>query len=104
MEAVRPVLELQRAWSHLPGPHQLLIEESKVREGHQLFVYPFGGRSVNEGLGMLLAYRIARDAPASITVTSNDYGIELLSTVPMTFDDGRWRKLLSTDELLDDLL
>lgn len=104
MEAVRPVLELQRAWSHLPGPNELLIEESKVREGNQLFVYPFGGRSVNEGLGMLLAYRIARDTPASITVTSNDYGIELLSSVPMVFDEPRWRKLLSTDELLDDLL
>jgi ATP-dependent Lhr-like helicase len=104
MQSVRPVLELQRAWSHLPGPNQLLIEESKVREGHQLFVYPFAGRSVNEGMGMLLAYRIARDTPASITVTVNDYGMELLSTGPLLFSEPQWRRLLSTDELLDDLL
>jgi ATP-dependent Lhr-like helicase len=104
MEAVRPVLEVQRAWSYLPAANELLIEESKMREGHQLFIYPFAGRSVNEGLGMLLAYRIARQSPASITVTMNDYGIELLSSVPLSFDEPQWRRLLSTEALLDDLL
>lgn len=104
MLAVQPVLELQQAWSHLPAEDELLIEQSKVREGHQLFVYPFAGRSVNEGLAMLLAYRVARNTPASITITPNDYGFELLSSVPLGSTETDWRRLLSTAELVDDLL
>ncbi len=104
MKTVRPVLQLQNDWSQLPGPNDLLIENSKAREGHQVFVYPFEGRSVNEGLAMLLAYRIARNDPASITVTPNDYGFELLSSSSLEFDEPRWRKLLSTEDLLEDLL
>jgi ATP-dependent helicase Lhr and Lhr-like helicase len=104
MTTVEPVLELQRAWSELPAPNQLLIERSQVREGHQLFMYPFEGRSVNEGLASLLAHRISRDTPCSITITPNDYGFEMLSNIPLDFDESRWRRLFSTDELLDDLL
>jgi ATP-dependent Lhr-like helicase len=104
MEAVRPVLELQAAWSELPGPGQLLLERSKVREGHQWFMYPFEGRAVNEGLAALVAYRITRSIACSITITPNDYGFELLSNEPLELDEPAWRKLLSTDNLLDDLL
>lgn len=104
METVRPILELQAAWSQIPGPNELLIERAEVREGHQLFFYPFEGRSVNEGLASLLAHRIARDTPCSITITPNDYGVELLSNIPFDFPEDRWRKLFSTEELLDDLL
>ena len=104
MTTVEPVLELQRAWSELPAPNQLLIERSQVREGHQLFMYPFEGRSVNEGLASLVAHRISRDTPCSITITPNDYGFEMLSNIPLDFDEDRWRRLFSIRDLLDDLL
>ncbi len=87
-----------------PGPGELLLEQSKVREGFQWFVFPFEGRSVNEGLASLLAYRLSRQQPASITITPNDYGFELLSSVPFDLDEAGWRQLLSTERLRDDLL
>ena len=104
MRAVRPLLELQARWSDVPGPGELLLEQSKVREGYQWFVFPFEGRSVNEGLASLLAYRLSRQQPASITITPNDYGFELLSSVPFDLDEAGWRQLLSTERLRDDLL
>ena len=102
--AVRPVLDLQAAWSHLPGEHQLLLEQCQVREGFQWFVFPFEGRSVNEGLAALIAHRITRITPCSITLTPNDYGFELLSNRPLDFDESACARLLSTSNLLDDLL
>ncbi len=60
MKAVRPILELQRRWSHLPGRDDLLIERVKTRDGHHLFFYPFAGRQVHEGLGALWALRLSR--------------------------------------------
>ncbi len=104
MTTVEPLLELQRAWSELPAPNQLLIERSQVREGHQLFMYPFEGRSVNEGLASLVAHRISRDTPCSITITPNDYGFEMLSNIPLDFEEDRWRRLFTNADLLDDLL
>ena len=75
-----------------------------MREGYQWFVFPFEGRSVNEGLAQLLAYRLSRATPASITITPNDYGFELLSSVPFELGEAEWRVLLSTDRLREDLL
>lgn len=104
MEVVSPLLELQDAVSLLPQRHELLIERTKSREGHHWFVFPFEGRLAQEGLGALLAHRVTRAAPRSVTATATDYGIELLSAAPIELDEAAWRSLLSTDELLDDLL
>ena len=79
MEAVRPILELQAAWSRLPAADELLIERVRTREGHHLFFYPVEGRLVHEGLAALFAYRIAQLGPISFTLAANDYGLELLS-------------------------
>jgi ATP-dependent Lhr-like helicase len=79
MEALRPLLEVQRKWSHIPTPDELLIERVKTREGWHLFVYPFEGRLVHEGLAALCAYRLSRLAPITFSMASNDYGFELLS-------------------------
>jgi ATP-dependent helicase Lhr and Lhr-like helicase len=47
MRAVRPLLELQRAWSRIPSPDELLIESLRSRDGHHPFLYPFEGRVVH---------------------------------------------------------
>jgi len=83
MAAVAPLLQLQARWSTLPRPGALLLEQSKSRDGYHAYLFPFEGRSVHEGLSALLAFRLAREAPRSITVTSNDYGFELLSAQPL---------------------
>lgn len=104
MQAVRPLLEIQGRWSRIPAPHELLIERVVTREGHHTFLFPFEGRLVHEGLGALLAHRVTRRAPRSVTVVVNDYGLEILSRDPLEFDAEGWRGLLSTGHLIDDLL
>ena len=102
--AIRPLLELQSRWSVIPAADELLIESTSTRDGGHVFLYPLQGRLVHEGLGTLLAHRLTAAAPRAISVTVNDYGIELLSPEPLELGDADWRELLSTERLLDDLL
>ncbi|WP_285274863.1 ligase-associated DNA damage response DEXH box helicase [Halopseudomonas bauzanensis] len=105
VEAVRPVLEVQRAQSALPGRQHLLIERCRSREGHHLFIYPFAGRLAHEGLAALLAWRMGQIQPATFSLSVNDYGLELLtSTEPPELTEALWRSLLSPDQLLEHVL
>jgi len=102
--AIKPLIELQQRWSALPGPDQLLLESIRSAEGRHLFVYPFAGRMVHIGLASLLAWRAARDAPGTFSISMNDYGFELLS--PDAFD---WPGLIEAglfneERLLEDVL
>lgn len=104
MQLVRPLLELQAAWSIIPKPDELLIERTGSRDGHHLFVFPLEGRLVHEGLSSLAAHRIASRAARSMHVTANDYGFELLSADPIELSEDEWRQVFTTDHLLEDLL
>jgi ATP-dependent helicase Lhr and Lhr-like helicase len=103
MEAIRPILEVQARWSAIPAADELLMEQVKSREGHHLFIFPFEGRLVHEGLAALLAYRISRIRPISFTMASNDYGFELLSPEPAPLQEAIAQGLLAPDNLLDDV-
>lgn len=83
MRCVQPLLELQKAWSHLPTPQLLLAETLKSREGWHLFLYPFAGRQVHMGLAGIMAWRAAQAQPNTFSIAINDYGFELLSAKPM---------------------
>ena len=100
---VQPILDVQQQWSVLPEPHELLIERTRSREGEHLFLYPFAGRNLQEGLAALLAYRISRSRPASIQAFATDYGIELLSRTTGCFEDLDWNRFLAADAFMDDL-
>ena len=139
MRAVKPVLDVQRRWSHLPGMDELLIERTLSREGVHYYLYPFLGRLVHEGLAAIVGHRIGKATGLPVTATFTDYGIELL--MPRTeirkskvdarsgiirigspvhvdqmtdamferrageeMDEPLWRKVLTPDRLLDDLL
>jgi len=104
MQCLRPLIELQRRWSHIPGPDELLIERVRAAGGHHLFVFPLQGRLVHEGLGALLAHRLAQQAPRSLSVTVNDYGLDLLSPDKLELDAHSFRALLTTERLVEDLL
>jgi ATP-dependent Lhr-like helicase len=80
IEAIRPVLELQREWSHLPKQSELLLEMIKTRDGFHLCIYPFDGRLVHEGLAAILAYRLSRQQSITFSLAANDYGFMLHST------------------------
>jgi ATP-dependent Lhr-like helicase len=107
MEAVRPVLELQKRVSALPRAGELLIEQLQTRDGHHLFIYPFAGKLVNQGLAALFAFRLSRKRPITFTLTANDYGFELLAPEPVDIvaaiagDYGA--PLFATDTLLGDI-
>lgn len=79
MCALRPLFEVQRAWSAIPRPGQLLVERVKARDGWHLFFYPFEGRLVHEGLAALFGWRMSRLAPITFSMAANDHGFELLS-------------------------
>ena len=103
MLALQPLLEVQRKWSVIPGPHQLLIERVKLREGFHLFFFPFEGRLVHEGLAALFAYRLSRLRPLSFSMASNDYGFELLSPDEPPLDEALAGGLLSVERIADDI-
>ena len=103
MEAVRPILELQARWSKIPASDELLIERLASREGRHIFLYPFEGRLVHEGLAALLAWRISRLRPITFTLAVDDYGIELLSPEEAPLDEALEAGLLSLGNLFEDI-
>ncbi|MEM6255093.1 MAG: ligase-associated DNA damage response DEXH box helicase [Cyanobacteria bacterium P01_D01_bin.156] len=79
IECIMPILAAQDRISHLPDEQELLIETWKSREGQHLYVFPFEGRFVHEGLGFLWTYRFSQCKKATFTVSVNDYGFEILA-------------------------
>ena len=104
LQAARPMLETQVRLSRLPTPSTLLIERFRSREGQHLFLYPFAGRNAHIGLGSLLAWRLARDAPNTFSISINDYGLELLSAVDVDPAPLVDQSLFGEGELLHDVL
>jgi len=102
--AVLPLLGVQAKWSRLPDADTLLVERWQGRDGLHFFVFPFAGRLVHEGLAALVAWRIARSRPATLTMAVNDWGFELAGRDAFAADPRAWRRLLSPANLLDDLL
>ena len=98
LQALEPLLQRQANLSGLPRNDQLLVELCRSREGSHLFVYPFEGRFVHEGIGFLWAWRLARHRASTITVSVNDYGFELLAPKTYPFEE---LLDLHGDELLD---
>jgi len=104
MEALRPILDVQGRWSRIPGPDDFLIERVKTREGHHLFLFPFEGRLVHEGLAALFAWRMSRVRPITFSMSSNDYGFELLSAEEAPLDEALEKGLLDPGNLLQDIM
>ncbi len=102
--AVAPLLAEQARMSHVPAATELLVEDCVSAEGSHLFVFPFEGRSVHEGLGALLALRMCRQRPLTLSIAVNDYGMELLSPEPLAWDELLTPTIWSEDGLLDDIL
>lgn len=102
-EAVRGILSVQAERSVIPAPNELLIERVETKEGHHLFIYPFEGRLVHEGLAALFAYRIAQLTPITFTFSCNDYGFELLATEPIPIEEALEAGLLGASHLLHDI-
>lgn len=108
MTFLRPLLELQAKRSSLPELDQILVEKYKSRDGYHLFVYPFEGRLVNEGIAILVAYQLSRISPSTYSIAMNDWGFEILSDRPIPFGDddadaASFFKNFRYDNLLEDI-
>lgn len=103
MRALAPLLQLQSRLSALPTPATLLVEAVKTRQGWHVFVFPFSGRAVHEGLAALLALRWAREAPNTFGWAVSDYGLVLTAQAEAWPDPALLGRLLSPDGLMDDL-
>jgi ATP-dependent Lhr-like helicase len=104
MNALKGLLDIQQRWSIIPQSNQLLIEQIKTRTGYQIFIFPFEGRLVHEGLAALTAYRISRNNKTTFSMACNDYGIVLQSHSKTEIDPDTARVWFSTDNLVADIL
>src|SRR5690606_6925706 len=91
---LRPLFEEQKVRSALPQEEELLVEYIATKYGYHLFVYPFDGKLVHEGMAQVLAYRLGKIQPASFSIASNEYGFELLSSTRYEVNDGMIKALL----------
>jgi len=97
IDAMKPILRRQAELSRIPSQDVLLIEHTRSREGEHLFVFPFAGRQVHEGLSAVCAFRLSRMQPDSFAISVNDYGFELVSSRKDILD--RLRKSVEKGEL-----
>jgi ATP-dependent Lhr-like helicase len=103
MRAVGPLLRIQEEASALPDHGRLVAELIKTRRGTHLFLFPFAGRAVHEGIAAMVALRWGRRQPNTISYTVNDYGLMLTLAEPAALDDALLRALLSPDNMTEDL-
>ncbi|MBL7812081.1 MAG: ligase-associated DNA damage response DEXH box helicase [Bacteroidetes bacterium] len=102
--ALQPLFHVQSDLSHIPMSNELLTELHESDEGFHLFVFPFEGRMVNEGMATLLAYRLAKINPGTFSIAMNDYGFELLSHQPIPWEEALEEDIFTTEGLIADLL
>ncbi|HEX8515026.1 MAG TPA: ligase-associated DNA damage response DEXH box helicase [Bacteroidia bacterium] len=103
LKFLAPLLEEQKKRSLLPHENELLIEKIKTREGCHVFVYPFEGRYVHEGMAAIMANRIAMFRPITFSIAMNDYGFELLSDQDIPIEEAIDSDLFSSRHLVDDV-
>jgi ATP-dependent helicase Lhr and Lhr-like helicase len=104
MKFLRPLMDLQKSRSHLPKQNEFLIEYFQSDEGYHVVMFPFEGRNVHEGLGALMAYRIAKIKPITFSIAMNDYGFELLSDQEIPIYEAIETNILGVENLSMDIL
>ncbi|MBD0335135.1 MAG: ligase-associated DNA damage response DEXH box helicase [Cyanobacteria bacterium Co-bin13] len=103
LACIEPILATQKRLSSLPTADELLIESCKTREGQHLYVFPYEGRFVHEGLGFLWSYRFAKQKQATFTISVNDYGFEILGPKDYPYKSLFSEEFFSLDSLEDDI-
>lgn len=103
LRAIAPLLALQARLSALPATGSLLSESIETRDGRHIFLYPFAGRQVHEGLASLLSVRWGRLQANTFSFAANDYGLVLSPARDAEMDAALLRELLQPQALLEDL-
>ncbi|MES2796025.1 MAG: ligase-associated DNA damage response DEXH box helicase [Bacteroidota bacterium] len=104
MEALRPLFQTQINRSHLPKKEELLIEKLQNKDGFHVFIYPFEGRLVHEGMAAILAYRIGQITQITFSLAMNDYGFELLSDQEIPIEKAIKEGVFADKNLTEDVM
>ncbi|MEP4682403.1 MAG: DNA ligase-associated DEXH box helicase, partial [Rhodopirellula bahusiensis] len=104
MNALRPLLALQSQWSTLPREDELLMEKTKTRGGFHLFLFPFEGRLVHEGMAALFAHRMSKLRKQSFSMACNDHGIVLQSPTEIQVEQAVTAGVFATGDAAADIL
>jgi ATP-dependent Lhr-like helicase len=99
-----PLISQQEKHSHIPKLDEFLVELIETRDGFHVFMYPFEGRLVHEVMAALIAFRLSQIKPLTFTIAMNDYGFELLSDQEIPINESNVEKLLSKENLMDDVI
>ncbi len=100
---LNPLFKEQETLSALPKEDELLVEYIQTKYGYHLFLYPFEGKLVHEGMAQVLAYRLSLIKPSTFSIATNEYGIELLSETDYSIDSQLLKDLFSPKDLHKDI-
>ena len=100
---LEPLFKKQKEVSALPAEGMLLIESIQTKYGYHLFVYPFEGKFVHEGMAAVIAFRLSKIKQATFSIATNEYGFELLSDAPIPVEEGLKKGLFDIKGLLSDI-
>ncbi|MBP3944262.1 ligase-associated DNA damage response DEXH box helicase [Sphingobacteriaceae bacterium WQ 2009] len=103
LQFLQPLFAEQAKRSALPREQELLIEYIETRYGHHLFIYPFEGKMVHEGMAQVIAYRLSELQAASFSIASNEYGLELVSATKYAIDEAFLKQLFDPKGLHKDI-
>jgi ATP-dependent helicase Lhr and Lhr-like helicase len=103
LQSLSELFETQQYCSHLPASNELLIEKMNTKDGYHIFIYPFEGRNVHEGMATLFASRIASTTPMSFSISMNDYGFELLCDQEIPIEEAIGNALFDSSNLTNDI-
>ncbi len=100
---LKPLFKEQEQLSALPKEDELLVEYIQTKYGFHLFFYPFEGKLVHEGMAQVVAYRLSLLKPATFSIATNEYGIELLSETDYEIDTQLLKQIFSPQDLHKDI-
>ena len=99
LKKLKELFDLQAKRSHLPTNKEFLIEYVQSREGYHVFMYPFEGRFVHEGMAAIVSRKISEIKPMTFSVAMNDYGFELLSDQEIPIEEALELDLFGIENL-----
>lgn len=98
---VREWLDLQAAFSRIPQPGEVLVEQFPYRKANYTLYYTFEGRKANQTLGMLLTRRMEKMGLKPLSFSVTDYGLSVCSV--NTVAQAQLSALFQPDILGDEL-
>jgi hypothetical protein len=82
MRAVRPILDVQARWSHVPVSIEVRADRLRARDGFRLFVCPFGGVARSRGRGGTDGVLAVAEAAPNLHHFAQRLRVELVSHDP----------------------